>query len=280
VDSEITGRPIFFVPPIEGDFSILQPLAKSIDRPIIGINWTEEIDHYESVAELAKHYVLKLKEVYPDGQYDLVGYSYGGLVAFEMAMQLQELFGGKTVKKLLLLDSSPYYLKALTDELQAKNQVKNEEEGYVDILMDFASNVFPMDIVKQKAIKVGLLELATMEDRTKSIADLITQQSSLIIDAKMLTSSAERYFRKMKMVHFYEPGHRMYKGEVKLVRASEIGYSNASMVDIDADYNLSKCCSNTIESHVLDGNHKTYIANHTEEIAFIIDSHFHYVSFA
>ena len=58
---------------------------------------------FPSVEELAAQYVQQIKSVQPFGPYQLLGSSFGGVVAFEMARQLQA--SGDSVHFLALLDS-------------------------------------------------------------------------------------------------------------------------------------------------------------------------------
>ena len=44
------------------------------------------------------------------GPYWIAGYSFGSLIAFEIAVQLQS--DGKKVEKLIMLDGSPMYIQA------------------------------------------------------------------------------------------------------------------------------------------------------------------------
>ena len=52
--------------------------------------------------DLAKDYILRLKRIQPEGPYCLVGWSFGGALAVEVARQLVER--GDTISKLILLD--------------------------------------------------------------------------------------------------------------------------------------------------------------------------------
>lgn len=58
-----------------------------------------------SIAEMAARYVERIRTVQPDGPYRLVGWSFGGHVAQEMAVQLKE--SGAEVVLLALLDCYP-----------------------------------------------------------------------------------------------------------------------------------------------------------------------------
>lgn len=90
-------------------------LSKHFDenQPIYGIQGTKPKGFegwYESIEAMAAHYVEAIVKVNPKGPYALAGFSFGGIVAFEMTRQLREQ--GKTVSLTGLLDSyvdSSYY---------------------------------------------------------------------------------------------------------------------------------------------------------------------------
>ncbi|REH01872.1 non-ribosomal peptide synthetase [Flavobacterium aquicola] len=82
------------------------------DQPIYGIQGTAKRydEWYESIEAMAAHYVEAVVKINPEGPYALAGFSFGGIVAFEMTRQLKEL--GKKVTLTALLDSyvdSSYY---------------------------------------------------------------------------------------------------------------------------------------------------------------------------
>jgi thioesterase domain-containing protein len=51
------------------------------------------------------HYVSEVKAKQPQGPYRLLGTSFGGLVVFEMALQLQRM--GESTEYLLMVDTDP-----------------------------------------------------------------------------------------------------------------------------------------------------------------------------
>jgi thioesterase domain-containing protein len=57
----------------------------------------------QSVPDLAAYYLQQVREVQPEGPYHLIGWSLGGSIAHEMAVQLREQ--GHRVETLMLLDS-------------------------------------------------------------------------------------------------------------------------------------------------------------------------------
>lgn len=68
-----------------------------------------------SVEEMAVQYLQDIRSVQPEGPYFLGGYSFGGLVAYEMARQLTAR--GEQVAFLALFDTAPGHVKPQTSSL-------------------------------------------------------------------------------------------------------------------------------------------------------------------
>jgi thioesterase domain-containing protein len=67
---------------------------------------------FESIEEAARCYIDEIRQVQPHGPYHLGGSCYGGIVAFEMARQLEEL--GEPVAALVLIDTlNPAFVRSL-----------------------------------------------------------------------------------------------------------------------------------------------------------------------
>lgn len=76
------------------------------DQPYLGFlhpGSDGEAIEYSSVTEMAAFYVEELLQYKPDGPYILGGFSFGGVLAYEMALQLIEK--GKKIEMLALVDS-------------------------------------------------------------------------------------------------------------------------------------------------------------------------------
>ncbi len=100
------GAPLFCVHPVGGLAWCYSGLADRIGtRPLYGLQATGLPSMPDSLAELARHYVDRIVSVQPDGPYHLLGWSLGGNIAHEMAVQLR--MRGHTVASLVLLDSLP-----------------------------------------------------------------------------------------------------------------------------------------------------------------------------
>ena len=104
---EGSGRPLFILPGIGGLIEELIHLTSHLNtgRPIYSFRSpgqdgvSEPIDGIEL---LAMHYLESLRSVQPEGPYLFVGYSFGGTIAFEMALQLHA--AGERVDYLAILD--------------------------------------------------------------------------------------------------------------------------------------------------------------------------------
>ncbi|CAM4377416.1 Alpha/beta fold hydrolase [Myxococcus xanthus] len=105
---EGTGTPVFFVHAVGGAVGPYRALARRMgrERPLYGFQ-AAGLDGreppLEQVEALARRYVEAMRERQPEGPYVLGGWSLGGVVAFEMARELERL--GQSVALLVLLDS-------------------------------------------------------------------------------------------------------------------------------------------------------------------------------
>jgi thioesterase domain-containing protein/acyl carrier protein len=87
-------RPLFFVHPVGGNVLCYADIGRHLgpDLPFYGFQ-AQGLDGkeepYTQVEAMAGHYVELLQTVQPEGPYLLGGWSMGGVVAFEMAQQLQ-----------------------------------------------------------------------------------------------------------------------------------------------------------------------------------------------
>jgi thioesterase domain-containing protein len=90
-----------------------------LDCPIIGIQRILQGEEAEprSITDMAKNYADRIQGVYPTGPYNLLGWSFGGVVAHELAIELQRR--GCVIACLILLDARPT-IDSVTPALQDK----------------------------------------------------------------------------------------------------------------------------------------------------------------
>jgi amino acid adenylation domain-containing protein len=107
--------PLFCIHPLGGEMFCYYNLALYLgsEQPVYGLQ-PQGLDGkqapYTNMEEMASHYIQEIQTIQPNGPYFLVGYSFGGTVAFEMAQQFHKQ--GQEVAFLCLLDSCrPGYSK-------------------------------------------------------------------------------------------------------------------------------------------------------------------------
>lgn len=112
------SRPPFFcVHGVGGNVVGFRELARllSPDYPFYGFQ-AQGLDGqrppFADVESMAAHYIREMRSVQSEGPFLLGGYSFGGLVAYEMARQLYA--GGEQVGLLALFDTYPGELEAVT----------------------------------------------------------------------------------------------------------------------------------------------------------------------
>ena len=103
-------QPFFCLHPASGRSWCYMPLARSVppDFPLYGLQDRGLIDIDEiaaSVEEMAADYIEQIRAVQPSGPYHLLGWSSGGIVAHEIAIQLRA--HGEQVAALVIMDTYP-----------------------------------------------------------------------------------------------------------------------------------------------------------------------------
>jgi amino acid adenylation domain-containing protein len=140
VEGDDRQAPLFLVHPQSGDVSGYLALTGHLDsnRPVFGIEavgYGTDEEPLATVEEQAERYVREMREVAPNGPWLLAGWSFGGLVAFEMARLLEN--DGRPVEFLGIIDvgapgsprgehakneSAPFLLDSGPDQLPARGR--------------------------------------------------------------------------------------------------------------------------------------------------------------
>ncbi len=107
---QTTGQctPLWLIHPGVGEILIFLHLAKHInDRPVYALR-SRGFDgepYFQSIQECVSTYYETMKKLQPKGPYALLGYSYGGTLAFELAKVFEA--AGDEVKLLGVIDQPP-----------------------------------------------------------------------------------------------------------------------------------------------------------------------------
>ncbi|MCB0020938.1 MAG: hypothetical protein KDE09_24250, partial [Anaerolineales bacterium] len=100
-------QPIFCISALGDEIIQFAELAALLgdDQPFYGLQQgLERTDKIRTtIPDIAAHYLSEIRTVQPHGPYLIAGYCFGGLVAYEMAQQLQA--AGETVEPLLMIEA-------------------------------------------------------------------------------------------------------------------------------------------------------------------------------
>lgn len=101
--------PLFCFHPIDGTIFCYAPLGKllSYNCPIFALQdpsiKADATLLFNSIEDMARHYIKQIQTVQPRGPYTFCGYSFGGILAIEAASQLRK--EGEKVNPIILFDS-------------------------------------------------------------------------------------------------------------------------------------------------------------------------------
>jgi aspartate racemase len=167
VPIELGGHkpPLFCIHPVGGNILEYYSLAGYLnqDRPIYGLQ-AQGIDGKQKlidrVEEMASHFIKEIQTVQPHGPYLLIGYSFGGLLAFEMAQQLYRQ--GEKVDLLGLLDTRASILR----------EVNKSFPEYLEIHLNKLRQLELLEKLKYCISKINTLFQKKMSYRDNLIANL------------------------------------------------------------------------------------------------------------
>ena len=231
-------RPLFCVHPIGGNVLCYMNLASCLgpEQPFYGLQ-SLALDKKNTpntqVEEMAAHYIEMLQTVQPQGPYLLAGWSFGGLVAFEMAQQLQEQ--GQQVSLLALIDTYPPSL--LNKELQ-NQEGQDDATLFIDLLADDISPSW--EDIKQFEPDERLSYIIEQAKQVNLIpANFgLAQVDTLLKVYKLNRQAAQSYIP------------RSYQGRLILFQASD------NKQDLAQEW---ETLAEQVENYLVSGNHHTMV---------------------
>jgi aryl carrier-like protein len=107
---------LFFIHPGGGLAFLYIPLREYLNCNVFALNnpYFYQPDKFTSVENMAALYLKALLEIQQIGPYNIAGYSFGGLVAYEIGKQLSKL--SMEVNKIILLDAPTQIATSIEEE--------------------------------------------------------------------------------------------------------------------------------------------------------------------
>ncbi|MBB1242298.1 amino acid adenylation domain-containing protein [Streptomyces durbertensis] len=136
------------------------------DRPVYAVQargLTEPDALPATLGELAADYVEQIRKVQPAGPYHLLGWSFGGVAAHEIAVRLRE--AGERVELLAMMDAYPH-------PYAGEYEPAADEESVLEMMLDFvgqdrsAAGEGPLDAAKVvEVLRRGHSSMADLAER-------------------------------------------------------------------------------------------------------------------
>jgi len=211
-----TKAPFFCIHPVGGNVLTYYGLAAAMgtDRPFYGLQ-ARGLDGKQtpatSIEAMATDYLQEIKSIQPEGPYYLGGHSFGGFVAYEMALQLQE--NGEKVALLALFDClGPYGAKKypLSQKLQIHLNNLSQSSATESITYLRERIAGSLSKLVPPSIQEKYFELATafLAPKQRTLADLEHYNYGLI-----------RKYRKNICQVYRKNICQVYGGKITLFRA-------------------------------------------------------------
>jgi len=198
---------------------------------------------YRTVKDIATQYIQEIRTVQAEGPYCLAGYSFGGLVAYEMAQQL--LQQGQTIAFLGLVDpTSPSSTDSVSPVSEKLKHIATTKPSFGETRLDrlYGRSRTLWSIIFT-ALRWRLTRLSTMNtwnNRFKNIGCKVY----FALD-RPLPPSLRNFYRtrfNQQVARQYVP--QKYCGKISIFQSSARSQTS-----------WGKLCSNDIESYYLPGKH-------------------------
>jgi len=249
IQPEGSKPPLFCVHPAGGHAIGYYDLSRCLDKdqPFYGLQacgLEEGQKPYATAEEMAAFYLKTIKEHFPHGPYRLAGWSFGGLIAFELAQQFRAQ--GDEVAFLALFDTQ------LSDALTG-DQVAEEDSA--EILVNVMSVMIPdlsleelreldeeeqLHYVMDKALRVGFFPPGT--------------------DFMVFKRLWEVLISNRRIIQTYIP--KVYEGKVSFFQAAELGKG----LHVKTGEAWQQFVAQELDLHIIPGNHYNMVGSPQVEV--------------
>ncbi|WP_224360628.1 type I polyketide synthase [Hyalangium versicolor] len=245
-----TRRPLFFVNPAGGSPLCYLDLARHLgeDQPFYGFQSPGFLDDrppMDRLEPMAAHYVDIMRDVQPQGPYLIGGWSFGAMVAYEMARRLEAL--GERVGMVALLDSGVGSPKA-NGTAAGWNPL-----AFIPAWKALAVSVHVTSYTDIAAIG-RMFGIQLPEKLTFNRQDMVAQLKSFRDAFQQMPNLMPVYKANIVSSFRYEPGP--YQGRVTLFKTAPNAFSRFQG---DMEASLRQLALGGVEVLGIPGNHMTLL---------------------
>lgn len=243
--------PIFIIHGVCGrvQFSRLAEQIRT-NHPVYGIQ-ARGVDGadtpFDRIEDMSRFYLEALRHFFPEGPYILIGYSFGGLIALEMAQQLIE--NGMCVPLLFLVDAYPHprFLRSSQRKRLFLTRVRSHFKEMRQLSLPLAFVYF---------IKRFKNRLSISSTRSKSFAKPQHERNSAL---ELVETKA------YDALGVYKP--KFYPGKINFVAPDEKSFFPEHPELVWAHL------TNDLEVDFIPGNHLNIVTTKSEALAAVITRH-------
>ncbi|AOX02680.1 hypothetical protein BJP34_27455 [Moorena producens PAL-8-15-08-1] len=236
--------PLFCIHPVGGNVLCYAELARHLaqDYPVYGLQ-SLGLDGQQqpltSVEEMASHYIEAIQQIQPQGPDHLIGWSLGGVIAYEMAQQLQAK--NEPVALLTLIDSyAPTLIRKPSeiDQAMIVNQLAQDLGGLYGQELDISHETLRKLEPDEQVLH--LFEQAKKQGIFPS--DLEIEQ---------MRSLWEVFQANLMAIYHYKP--KAYPGSLLLINASQ---TSPAVIE-DPTHGWGSLVNGDLQTHTITGDHFT-----------------------
>ena len=214
----------------------------------------------DRIEGLASGYIGHIKEVFPKGGYSLGGHSFGGIVAFEMARQMEAL--GDRVEVLVIFDTpSPDHLgntpREGFDEISYMVDIIGIHEDWHGCSLDIDRET--LEKLPDADTRLELVVRRLRETGMGMWADMTPGQLKKILNIYQSNAKAQSY---------YGSQHRI-SSPILLLRAKEVSTGESSAEELQSqDWGWGRFTRSDLFIESVPGNHVNMMnAPHVKALA-------------
>ncbi|MBW8308884.1 MAG: hypothetical protein K0M45_04520, partial [Candidatus Paracaedibacteraceae bacterium] len=196
---------LFLIHPGGGLSFCYQGLSKYIDDiPIYGINspsFESPGNNYKSIQSMAEHYISLIKKIQNVGPYVFGGWSFGGIVAYEMAQQLT--IKGESIENLILIDAAVPMNNLKNNGPHEKITNKKHLEKIDDALFNENSDLY-VNLQIEKNLKIHenlILKYKVKKYRGGKVTLLIAKDNVSKTQSKVYDYGWKHFIKNLQIIN-------------------------------------------------------------------------------
>lgn len=213
------ATPLFLIHDGLGETLLYRGLALRLDgaRPVLGIEPLRKADGnyaHTRIDEMATYYIGKVRSVQPEGPYLLAGLCAGGVIAFEMAQQLQAM--GEQVAFVGVIDAA---------DVEARKHRFGESRARLGRVLGVLKSGNPLQIVPDLGRRAWNLARWEVESRMRRAEDRRTVDALRTSEAG--DAAVEAGSPAIPFLRLYEAAHKAHR-PIGILQSTSVALFKAS----------------------------------------------------